>query len=221
MVDTKGEVARTAIIYTRVSGDEQAKKGYSLPDQREACVRWCEDNGYEVVEEVEDAGWSGGYLERPGLDRVRELVAEGGIGAVVVLFRDRIARGVYAQLIAQEFTEYGTRLIALNGVGNDDSPDGELSAGIMDVISGWERRKIAERTKRGRLRKAREGKIIKTAKPPYGFRYDETGERLVPFAPEMAVVERIMEMAASGMGLHRIQRQLGLEGVPSPTGKAS
>jgi site-specific DNA recombinase len=67
---------------------------------------------------------------------VRELVAGGGAHAVAALYRDRFARGIYTQLLAAELAEHGTRLIALN-IQGDDSPDGELADGIMDVISGW------------------------------------------------------------------------------------
>jgi site-specific DNA recombinase len=87
------------------------------------------------------------------------MVATGSVNAVVVLFRDRIARGVYAQLLAEEFRNNGARLVALNSRG-DDSPDGELGDNILDVIAGWERKKIAERMNRGKRRKAREGKIV-------------------------------------------------------------
>lgn len=82
-----------AILYTRVSGDEQAKKGYSLPDQKQALRDWAASEGYEVLEEVADEGWSGAYLERPGLGQVRDLVEAGGVAVVAALFRDRIARG--------------------------------------------------------------------------------------------------------------------------------
>jgi DNA invertase Pin-like site-specific DNA recombinase len=71
------------------------------------------------------------------------MVAGGHVDAVVVLFRDRIARGVYAQLLAEEFRNNGARLVALNSRG-DDSPDGELGDNILDVIAAWERKKIAE-----------------------------------------------------------------------------
>ena len=96
MPGTNGHGPHRAILYTRVSGDEQKKRGYSLPDQLEALRAWASENGHEVIEEVEDAGYSGAYLERPGLDRVREMVRGGAADAVAVLFRDRIARGVYA-----------------------------------------------------------------------------------------------------------------------------
>jgi DNA invertase Pin-like site-specific DNA recombinase len=70
--------------------------------------------GYEVLEEIEDGAWSGGFFERPGLDRVRDRVAGGGV---------------------------------------DDSPEGELHGGMLDIIANWEPKKIAERTRRGKLQK--------------------------------------------------------------------
>jgi DNA invertase Pin-like site-specific DNA recombinase len=103
MPSTNDYGPKRVVLYTRVSGDEQKKKGYSLRDQRHALRTWASQNGCAVVEEIEDAGYSGAYLEHPGLDRVREMVRGGAADAVVVLFRDRIARGVYAQLLAEEF----------------------------------------------------------------------------------------------------------------------
>ncbi|MGH3145314.1 MAG: recombinase family protein, partial [Rubrobacter sp.] len=60
-----------AILYARVSTEEQAKKGYSLAQQLEALREHASRECYEVLAEVCDEGWSGAYLERPGLDRVR------------------------------------------------------------------------------------------------------------------------------------------------------
>jgi site-specific DNA recombinase len=154
MPSANGHGPKRAILYARVSGEEQAKKGYSLSDQRQALREWAEDEGYEVVEEIADEGWSGAYLERPGLDRVRDLVEAGGVGVVAALFRDRIARGVYVQILKEEFAQHGTRLIALNAR-IDDSPEGELHGGILDQFAAYERAKISERTRRGKMRKAR------------------------------------------------------------------
>ena len=216
MPSTNGHGPKRAILYTRVSGEEQKKKGYSLDDQLDALREWAATEGYEVIEEVEDGAWSGGFLTRPGLDRVRELVAGGGVDAVAALYRDRFARGIYTQLLAAELAEHGTRLVALNSQG-DDSPDGELADGIMDVISGWERKKIAERTKRGKLRKAREGRSVSPT-PKYGFRFNSAHDGLVVHEPEMAVVERIFCMAAEGNGVGSIQSRLYSQGVPTPRG---
>jgi predicted site-specific integrase-resolvase len=66
---------KRAILYARVSTDEQARCGYSLAQQLEALRPYAANEGYEILEEVEDPGQSGASLERPGMDRVRDLVA--------------------------------------------------------------------------------------------------------------------------------------------------
>ncbi|MDQ4064149.1 MAG: recombinase family protein [Actinomycetota bacterium] len=81
------------ILYTRVSSEDQARDGYSLPEQlrglRELCVRL----GWEVLEEIVDDGWSRSTLDRPGITRTRELVAAGGVDTVVAWKRDRFGAG--------------------------------------------------------------------------------------------------------------------------------
>jgi site-specific DNA recombinase len=75
---TDGHGPEKAILYARVSTEEQARSGYSLAQQMEALRAYAAREGYEVLEEVVDAGQSGASLERPGMYRVRELVAAGG-----------------------------------------------------------------------------------------------------------------------------------------------
>ena len=79
MPSTNGHGPRRAILYARVSTDEQARSGYSLAQQIEALREYAAREGYEVLEEVQDPGQSGASLERPGMDRVRDLVAAGGV----------------------------------------------------------------------------------------------------------------------------------------------
>jgi site-specific DNA recombinase len=67
--------SKLAILYARVSTDEQARSGYSLAQQLEALREYAPREGYEVLQEVQDPGQSGASLERPGVDRVRDLVA--------------------------------------------------------------------------------------------------------------------------------------------------
>jgi site-specific DNA recombinase len=149
-----------AILYARVSTDEQARSGYSLAQQLEALREYAAREGYEVLEEVVDPGQSGASLERPGMDRVRDLVAGGGVHVVLAQDRDRFAREpAYHYLLRREFEEHGTKIRAMNDRG-DDTPEGELTDGILDQLGKFERAKTAERSRRGKLRKAREGKII-------------------------------------------------------------
>src|SRR3990170_3258998 len=182
MPSTNGHGAKTAIktailwaiIYVRVSTDEQARSGYSLAQQLEALRAYCEREGYKVLEEVVDAGQSGASLERPGMDQVRDLVAAGSASVVLAQDRDRFAREpAYHYLLRREFEEHGTKIRALNDRG-DESPEGELTDGILDQLAKFERAKIAERTRRGRMRKAREGKVLATHAPRYGFKLNAT-----------------------------------------------
>ena len=159
MPSTNGHGPKRAILYARVSTEEQAKSGYSLAQQIEALRQWTAREGYEVLEEVVDRGQSGASLARPGMDRVRDLVQGGGVSEVLAQDRDRFAREpAYLYLLKQEFEHYGTRIRSLGDRG-DDSPEGELTEGILDQLAKFERAKTAERTRRGRLRKAREGKV--------------------------------------------------------------
>ena len=83
MPNTNGHGLRRAILYARVSTDEQARSGYSLAQQLEALREYAAREGYEVLEEVVDPGQSGASLARPGLDKVRDLVAKGGVSIVL------------------------------------------------------------------------------------------------------------------------------------------
>src|SRR5215208_3288744 len=118
---------KKVILYARVSTEEQVRSGYSLAQQIEALRDYATREGYEILEEVMDRGQSGASLERPGLDRVRDLVAAGGVSVVLAQDRDRFAREpAYHYLLRREFEEYGTKVRALNDWGND-SPEGELT----------------------------------------------------------------------------------------------
>src|ERR687892_2767136 len=175
--------------------------------------------GYEVLEEVVDPGKSGASLERPGMDRVRDLVAAGGVYVVLAQDRDRIAREpAYHYLLRREFEEHGTKIRALNDRG-DESPEGELTDGILDQLAKFERAKTAERSRRGKLRKAREGKIICGHTPGYGFRYNELRDGYEVEPRNMAVVRRIFGLiGGGGESLYGTARALEREGVPSPSG---
>ena len=131
MPSTNGHGPKRAILYARVSTDEQARSGYSLAQQLEALREYAAREGYGVLEEVSDPGQSGASLERPGMDRVRDLVAAGGVSVVLAQDRDRFAREpAYLFYLREEFADHQTTLRALNDRG-DGSPEGELTTGIL------------------------------------------------------------------------------------------
>lgn len=209
---------KRAVLYARVSTDEQARSGYSLTQQLEALRVYAEAEGYEIVEEISDPGESGAYLERPGLDRVRDLVATAGVDVVLAQDRDRFAREpAYLYLLQEEFATYGAKLRALN-TRSDDTPEGQLTEGMMDQLAKFERAKLAERTRRGRLEKARRGglKIGRIAK--YGFKANEKRDGYLIDEGTMPTAEKIIRAVAAGESLYGVTKMLEAEGIPTPNG---
>jgi site-specific DNA recombinase len=217
MPSTNGHGPKMAILYARVSTDEQARSGFSLAQQLEALREYAAREGYEVLEEVSDPGQSGASLERPGMDRVRDLVATSAVSVVLAQDRDRFSREpAHTYLLRREFKENGCTLKALNDRG-DESPEGQLTDGILDQLAKYERAKMTERSRRGKLRKAREGYAVAPLAKD-GYRFNEARNGMVIHDREMAVVERIFRMAAEGYGFGKIQSRLYAEGIPSPRG---
>jgi site-specific DNA recombinase len=120
-------------------------------------------------------------------------------------------------LLRREFEEHGTTIRALNDRG-DDTPEGELTDGILDQLAKFERAKTAERTRRGKLRKAREGKLIAGHAPKYGFQYNENRTGYLVDETAIGVVRRIFEAVASGTPMWAVKAALEAEGIPAPGG---
>ena len=115
------------------------------------------------------------------------------------------------------FGKRGARLVALDDWG-DDSHEGELLRYLKGWVSKGERLKTAERTRRGRLRKAREGKVVGDGKPNYGFRLNEARDGYEVDEGEACLVRRVFAMLASGSAVNEVVRALRREGFPSPSG---
>jgi site-specific DNA recombinase len=204
-----------ALSYCRVSTDEQARSGFSLAQQREALRAHCKYNSIEIVAEFEDK-YSGATLDRPGLDTLRDVVSSGGIDLVLCQDRDRISREpAHVYLLREEFVAHGTALRSLSDRG-DDSPEGELADAILDQLAKFERAKTMERTRRGKIRKAQEGKVVGSGKAPYGFRYADNHYHVDP--ERMPYAREIFEMAAAKHSLYSIAQRLTKMGAPTPGG---
>ena len=220
MPSVNGHGHRWVVLYARVSTDEQARSGYSLAQQIERLREYAAGEGHEILEEVTDAGYSGASLQRPGMDRIRKLVQEGDVSVVLAQDRDRFAREpAYVYLLREEFAEHDCTLRSLNDRG-DDSPEGELTDGILDQLAKFERAKMMERTRRGKQRKAREGRIT-TNRAAFGFDYNATRDGYVVNPEQMEIVRRIFYMAGvEKTTIYAIKRDLERRGLRTPSGKA-
>jgi site-specific DNA recombinase len=113
MPSTNGHGLKRAILYARVSTDEQALSGYSLAQQIQALKAFAAGEGCEILEEIQDPGQSGATPAGPGMDRGRDLVAAGDVFVLLAQDRGRFAReSAYRYLLRQEFDEHGTKMRA-------------------------------------------------------------------------------------------------------------
>ena len=214
---------RTAAVYCRVSTKKQKDEGSSLGSQAKACLALAKAEGYEVPEGYlcqED--WPGTELARPELDRVRELVRQRLIQALIVYSTDRLARNpIHVGLIAEESQKNGVRLVFVSEP-LDVSPEGMLIAYVKGYAAQLEREKIKDRTVRGKLERARSGKLPQgTGRGMYGYRYeggrDGSGKRVV-VEREAQVVRRMFRLASEGFSPHRIATVLNADDIPSLNG---
>lgn len=142
------------------------------------------------------------------MDRLRSMVEAGGVNLVLAQDRDRFAREpAYLFLLKTEFQKYGTELRSLNS-STDDTPEGELTVGVLDQLAKFERAKTAERTRRGKLSKTRQDKILATSKPKYGFRFNADRDGYEIDDETMPTVRRIFRMVAAGESLHSTAKAL-------------
>lgn len=202
-------------LYTRVSTDEQAKHGYSLDEQSRALKQHAERTGWEVVEEVSDPGNSGADPFRPGIRRLAELAEAGEIDVVLSWKRDRLFRNIVDRRdFEQDLAENGVRAVSLNDTGS------RVGDKILDVLSEEEREQIKDRTRAGKLGKARRGLMPGGNQVHFGFRFvGGKAERYEVDPAKMALVDRIFRMVGhEGRSLMAVKTAFEREGILSPRG---
>ena len=212
-----GDPARV-VAYLRVSTEDQ---NLGPEAQRAAIDRWCKANGAAIVAVHEDLGVSGGTPldQRPGLLAALDSVAAHKAGVLLVAKRDRLARDVMVAAMVERLVDRaGARILAADGTGNADGPEGALMRVIVDAFAQYERALIRARTKSAlavkKTRRERTGGV------PYGWRLAADGVHLEEDAAEAAVVEAARELRAQGMPLRAVAAALEERGLRPRTGRA-
>src|SRR6516225_4729909 len=211
-----------AAIYARVSTERQAERG-TIGSQVEALRAHVATAGDELASEYRDDGHSGARLDRPGLDALRDAAEAGLFEVVYCLSPDRLARSyAYQVLILDELARLGVSVAFTDAPGLDQNdPQAKLLTQVQGVIAEYERAKIGERYRRGKLFRSRAGEVI-SRKAPYGYRRVPRGPggpaHLEIYEPEATVVRRIFAARAAGTTIRQICRQLNADAVPTPTG---
>jgi site-specific DNA recombinase len=200
-------------IYARVSSERQQEERTiesQLAELREASAR------AHVIGEYLDDGYSGEILARPGLDRLRDDARKGTFAAVYVHSPDRLARKyAYQVLVIEELRKCGIEVTFLNKP-LGDTPEDSLLLGVQGLIAEYEKTKILERTRRGKLQKARNGFVVGSI-PPYGYRYFRAeGERYGRYLvneTEAATVRLIFDLYGHTGSVREVVRQLTARGI--------
>jgi site-specific DNA recombinase len=213
-----------AALYARVSTERQADRG-TICSQLALLREHITTAGDELVGEYVDDGQSGARLDRPGLDALRDAAEAGLVERVWVLSPDRLARAyAYQVLVLDELDRFGVTVAFTDSPGlAADDPQATLLTQVQGVIAEYEKAKIAERYRRGKLFRARAGEVV-TWKSSYGYRRiprsPATGAaHHEVYEPEAAVVRRIFTDRAAGITVREICRRLNADAIPSPTGK--
>lgn len=210
-----------AAIYARVSTDHQ-EQNRTIESQIAELRSVAERDRVKIVEEYLDDGVSGASLERPALDRLRDDAARGRFSRLYVHSADRLARKyVYQAIVLEELARHGVEIIFRDRpVG--DGPEDQLLLGIEGLIAEYERAKITERTRRGRLHRARQGEIV-SGHAPFGYRYLRRQGQRARFRvhPEHAAAVRLIFDLYLKLGSSTaVARELHTRCVPSATGAA-
>jgi len=212
---------KMAAIYARVSSEQQREEN-TIASQTASLIEFAKSHDLEVPKEwvFEDEGYSGATLERPGLERVRDLAAEGQIQVALAYSPDRLSRKyAYQILLIEEFARHGVETVFVKSPQGDSAED-QLLVQFQGMIAEYERAQILERSRRGKRHRAQAGEVSVMSGAPYGYRYirktDEMPAAYVVDEAEARIVRRVYEMyTVEGLSIGEITRRLNTEGVPA------
>jgi len=202
-----------AAIYVRVSTGRQENEE-TIDSQLEEVKKKVEADGNVVPEEniFKDDGWTGEMLQRPGLDAMRDAASAGKFQVLYVYDRGRISRVFFHQeIVIEELSDKEIGFISLHDI-NALTPEEHVLQSMQGVFHQYERIKIAERFRRGKLYKAR-NKVIVNGQALYGYTYirktETTPAEIRVNNDEAAVVEMICRwLGYEGLSVRGIIKKL-------------
>ena len=212
---------KTAAIYARVSSDKQREEN-TIASQTAALVAFAREQQFEVPQEwvFEDDGYSGASLIRPGLERVRDLAAEGLIQAVLIYAPDRLSRRYAHQiLLIEELARAGVETLFVRAP-RGSTPEDELLVQFQGMIAEYERAQILERSRRGKRHRARQGEVSVLSGAPFGYRFIRKTDHSAAYyqidEEQARVVRWMFELySVAGLSIGAIARLLNEQTIPT------
>ena len=206
-----GEEKKKCGLYMRVSTEDQAREGFSLPEQKERLETFCKFKGYEIVDYYQDAGISaktGNY--RPEFERLKEDIKSKKINTIISLKLDRITRSIYDwENLITFLDENEAYLDCANDEVNTTTANGKMVARLLMSVSQNEIERTSERTKIGLAGAIKQGHIPHVA--PLGYKHEN--KTLVIDYSTKDVVVKIYELYYEGYSYKKISNIFNEEKV--------
>ena len=226
IVHTNGQTGRVAAIYARVSSERQ-RQDETIRSQTVGLRELAAGRGLLVCDDLifEDEGFSGATLTRPALERLRDHAAEGAFEVLLCHAPDRLARRyAYQVLLLEELARAGVEVVFARGGEHSGTPEDELLRQFQGMIAEYERAQIRERTRRGKLHRARTGHQAVMAGAPYGYRFVKKTEHTEGYweinETEAHVVREVFRRyTEEQVAIAELARWLTAQGIPTRTGK--
>ena len=198
-------------LYLRVSTEDQAREGFSLPEQRERLETFCKFKGYEIVDYYEDAGISAKTgNHRPEFERLKNDIKAKKINNIVALKLDRITRSIYDWENLMTFLdENDAYLNCVNDEINTTSANGKMISRLLMSVSQNEIERTSERTKIGLAGAIKNGHIPHIA--PLGYKRED--KKLVIDYSTKDIVVRIFDLYYNGYSYQKISNLFNKEKV--------
>ena len=198
-------------LYMRVSTEDQAREGFSLPEQKERLEAFCKFKGYEIVDYYEDAGISAKTgNHRPEFERLKDDIKAKKINTIVALKLDRITRSIYDWENLMTFLdENNAYLDCVNDEINTTSANGKMISRLLMSVSQNEIERTSERTKVGMAGAIKNGHI--PHKAPLGYKHED--RKLVIDYSTKDIVVRIFELYYNGLSYKKISNLFNEEKV--------
>src|SRR5436190_4912980 len=214
------EAALRPAIYARVSTEEQ-REGQTIDSQISELERFAREKDWLIAGTYKDEGWSGGVMERPELDRLRDDAQKGLFDAVLINDVDRLARDVaHLGVIKRDLEHKGIRVI-FRKLPSETSPTYNLMVNILGSFAEFERELLADRTRRGRRHKVEVRQQYLGSNTAYGYRYRAmdriagTAGILTISPDEARVVQQMFEWVdQDGLSARRVLNRLNELKIP-------
>lgn len=209
------DVKKVCGLYMRVSTEDQAREGFSLPEQKERLEAYCKFKGFVIKDYYTDAGISaktGNY--RPEFERLKEDIKSKKINTIIALKQDRITRSIFDWEELMRFLEENDAYLdCVNDDINTTNANGKMVSRILMSVSQQEIERTSERTKLGLAGAIKQGHIPHQA--PLGYKHEN--KKLVIDHLTKDVVIRIFELYHKGMSYQKISTLFNKEQVLSKT----